>query len=303
MKEAQKLYDEAAKDITAKQYGTACPKLKAAQTIVPEHIRTAISLAECYDKLGEPATALETFEGAQALAQKQNNTDKLTEIDTKLAELRPRVPHLTIVVPKEIATLPGMSILRNRIPVAVGQWGKPVAVNPGTYQLEVTAVDKSPWSTSTKIQLGHDTTVEIKPPWNVAPEKTTDKPEKLAEPPQPTTPTGSPLRTLGIVRISLGAVGIGAGAILGGLAISKNDASKENGMCDARNVCNQMGLDLRNESLTFGNASTALIAVGGALAATGVILVAIGGKSKKDKETAETSILVGPTQLGVHGRW
>lgn len=301
-KEAQKLYQEAAKDMAAQQYGTACPKLEAAKKILPDHVRTAMSLAECYDKLGQPATALETFEAARVLADAQKNADKLAEIDSRLADLRPRVPHLTLVVPKDIASLPGFSVLRNRVPVPVAQWGKALAVNPGTYQIEATALDKAAWNTSAEIQLGHDSIIEIKPPWNGPKETPSDKPEKPAVPPA-TKPTNSPLRTIGIVGISLGAVGMGAGAILGGLAISKNNASKDPRHCDTRNVCDQVGLDLRNESLTLGNGSTAAWIVGGVLATSGVVLFAMGGKKKTSGDEAQTGLWLGPTSAGLHGRW
>lgn len=305
--EAQRLYQDAAKAMDARDYAQACAKLEVARKILPEHIRTAISLAECYDKLGAPATALKTFQEARALANAEKNTEKQTEIDTKMAALEPRVPHLTISVPKDIASLTGIWITCNSAPIPATQWGNAIAFNPGTYQIEVRAIDKAPWRTSAEVQIGKDSTVEIKPPWNTPPtapaaDQNVPRPEptiSIAEtPPAPS----SPLRTVGIVGISLGVVGMGAGAILGGMALSKNNAS-DDGHCKANNVCDQIGFDLRTEARSLGNGSTAALVVGGVLLAGGVVLVVVGGKNKESRDKGQTSVWMGPTSVGVRGRW
>jgi len=302
--EAQKLYQDAAKDMDAKEYARACPKLEAARKILPDHIRTAMSLAECYDKLGEPATAQEAFGFARALAHEQKNTDKLAEIDAKLVALKPRVPHLILSIPKEFSTLPGFAILRNGAPVPVAQWDKPISLNPGKYQIEVSAVDKKPWKTTVEIKAEKDTTLEIKPPWNDPPAIENSSGTSGTSPSgngsDSPNPPSSTLRAIGIAGISLGAVGVGIGAILGGVAVAKNSAS-DSGLCNASNVCNQEGFDLRTEARAYGNLSTTALVVGSVLLASGVVLVVVGGKNTSEKTQA--SLWVGPSSVGVRGMW
>ncbi len=297
MKEAQKLYQDAAKDMDTQDYARACPKLEAARKILPEHVRTAISLAECHDKLGEPATSLEAYNAARALAHTQKNTDKLAEIDAKLAALKPRVPHLTISVSKNVAMTPGLTISRNNVPVPVAQWGKSVALNPGKYQIEVTAVDKSPWKITQEINMGQNAAVQIKPPWSDDDDDDTGTAGAASN-----GKPGAPLRTVGVIGISVGAAGLGVGAILGAMALSKNNASND-GHCNARNICDQTGYDLRTSARSLGNGSTAMLVVGGVLATTGVVLFVVGGKNKSPSDNGQTSLWVGPTSVGVSGKW
>lgn len=297
MKEAQKLYQDAAKDMDTQDYARACPKLEAARKILPEHVRTAISLAECYDKLGEPATSLEAYNAARALAHTQKNTDKLAEIDTKLAALKPRVPHLTISVSKNVAMTPGLTISRNNVPVPVGQWGKSVALNPGKYQIEVTAVDKAPWNVTQEINMGQNATVQIKPPWSAEANDDTGTAGAVSN-----GKSVAPLRIAGIIGISVGVVGLGVGAFLGTQALTTNAASNM-GHCNDRNICDRVGYDLRLQARSLGNGSTAMLVVGGVLATTGVVLVVVGGKNKNPNDNGQTSLWLGPTSVGVAGNW
>ncbi|MBK9266171.1 MAG: tetratricopeptide repeat protein [Polyangiaceae bacterium] len=307
--EAQKLYQDAAKDMDQGQYRRACPKLDAAREIMPGHVRTAMTLAECYDKLGQPATALIVFEDARILASAEGKLDKVAEIDSKLATLASRVPRLTLAVSRNVAALSGFSIVRNGVPIPVTQWGEAVPVNPGTYHIKVTALDKAPWQTSAEIQIGQAVTIDITPPWSVPagpPPKTVENDKSSdprTNPAPPIVQRSSRLRTAGFVGIGIGVVGVGVGAILGGLAVSKNNDS-DDGHCKPNNVCDQIGFDLRTEARTMGNASTALFIVGGLATAGGVILVTASPSPGKGQEAkARAGLWIGPSGVGIRGQW
>ncbi|MBK9266720.1 MAG: hypothetical protein IPM54_43910 [Polyangiaceae bacterium] len=287
--EAAKLYQDAAKDMEKGQFSPACPKLEAARKILPEHVRTAMTLALCYEKIDKPADALELLEATKPLAVDQKSTDKVNEIEGRIKELKTRVPKLVVVVPDGIAATPGMSIARNGVPIVASKWGTELAVNPGSYEIEVTALNKEPWKTSATAKVGATERVEIAPPWQSEP---------ADAPVEPRTPM-SGLRIAGFAGIGLGAVGMGIGAVLGGLALSKNAESKD-GHCNASNVCDDVGKELRRDAITFGNGSTAAFVVGGVLATAGVVLVVMG----KPKEAgAQTSVWVGPSSVGLRGQW
>jgi hypothetical protein len=88
--------------------------------------------------------------------------------------------------------------------------------------------------------------------------------------------------------MGLGGAALVTGAIMGGLAISRNGQSNENG-CNATNdVCAEPGFTIRNQARSFGSASTGLIIAGGVLAGAGLVIVltAPSGHRKDDAPKA-----------------
>ena len=84
---------------------------------------------------------------------------------------------------------------------------------------------------------------------------------------------------LGVV----GVVGLGAGTVLGLMAKSKYDDSKEHCRPNDENLCNAQGVELRDDAMSLGTLSTVGFVVGGvALAGAGVLWIT----SADSKETA-----------------
>lgn len=110
----------------------------------------------------------------------------------------------------------------------------------------------------------------------------------------------------GFIGIGVGGAALVTGAVLGGLALSKNAASKEDGHCDATNACDPIGMELRLDAQKIGNASTATFIIGGVLAATGIILVATApapAQKSSHGSGVQTSLWLGPGTIAVRGRW
>lgn len=338
---AKKLYEEADVEATKRNYAAACPKLEKALEIWPNHVRTAITLAECHDHLGKLATALHDYEKAREVAVQQKQSDKVKEIDEKVAVLAPRVPRLQILVSNTLKEYPELTITCDGVAVPADQWGKHLyAVNPGKRQIEASAFNCNTWRTSVDAAAGEVVDVKVapkcgplgppapqeppvatptkpenppvsKPPLEPAPPKSAP-PEAEIKPPPESRPSvdGAPLRqeTSGVriagqVFLGLGAVSGIVGATLGGLAISKNSAS-DKGHCDAHNVCDDAGYDLRLEAQRFGNGSTAGFVVAGVLLGTGGILVAVApSKTSKKAPSVGANLWLGPTSIGLAGRW
>jgi len=314
-KAAQELYITAQKQTKAGQFELACPNLENARALLPHHLRTSISLAECYRAWDKPANAYELYQVVRKDAVEQGEIDKVKEIDSALKVLDPQIARITISLPASVHKFAKLAILRNSVPILEEQWNAAIPVNPGKIELVVTAQDQQPWSISFELKKGESKTVEIVPPWQLP----TDKPptvdtspppprvKKLISPMQtPPPPSSSPLRTAGFVGINVGVVGLGVGAILGGIAWSKNSASKEPGRCDANNVCaDPNDKQLRLDAISFGNGSTAAFVIGGVLLGGGIILVAASPKGKtNDRSSApQTSLFVGPSGVAVRGSW
>jgi hypothetical protein len=290
--EAQKLYEDGAKDMEADVYSRACPKFEAAWKILPEHIRTGVTLAECYDKWGKPASALGVLERVVPLAKARGDQAKLAEVEGAIADLNTRVPRLTIRVSETLATTPGFAITRNGTPLPAASWGTPVALDPGDYELEATAVNQLPWKTTVKLDVGDVKIVEITTGWRA--------PKGAGVPP----PGPNRLRTAGFVGVALGGVGLGAWGVLGGLAISKN--SEANGHCAPNNLCDETGFNRRKEAIALGHGATVGLIAGGVFLAAGVTLVVVSRPSKsaaKREAASSTNVWVSPSGVGIRTSW
>jgi hypothetical protein len=86
------------------------------------------------------------------------------------------------------------------------------------------------------------------------------------------TPSSSSLPTVGLVVGAFGLVGLGAGGVLGGLALDDKNKAR----CDASGTCDPGYL---GDARTLATGSTIAFIAGGALVATGAILILVAPKS------------------------
>jgi hypothetical protein len=296
---AKKLYGQGAADMERGAYDRACPQFAAALQLDPEHIRTAMTLGTCEQQWGKLAQALTRFEYARSLAKAQYAADKLAEIDWMIAYLMPKVPQMRIILPASMADVSGLQVTRNGAPVPTNEFGLFAPVDPGNYEIVMLVPNQSPSTQKLKIEAGQAMEVTLgttNPP--VLVERV--PPDQMAKNSKSTSerPIG---RSLGFTGIGLGGAGLVVGAILGGLAISKNNAS-DDGHCDAGDFCDAVGAQLRREAQGYGNGSTAAFIVGGAFLTAGIVLVAT-TPGAKDKAAASsgTKVYVGLNQVGIRG--
>src|SRR5262249_28260541 len=108
-----------------------------------------------------------------------------------------------------------------------------------------------------------------------------------------------PLRPVGLAAIGIGAAGFVAGAIAGGLAIKKHGDLAA--VCDPQGGCTgqQGAIDGYHLLTTLSDVG---IVVGGALAVTGVVVVATAPKTGAAK-SARVAPVVGPRFAGIAGRF
>ena len=277
---AQSLYDEGKRLMAASQWADACPKLEESQRLDPTPV-TEFYLADCYERAGRTASAWTTFLDLAATEHK-NGGAKSAERERvardRAGALEPRLSQLVIDVPAA-ARVAGLVVKRDGEIVREGQWGSPLAVDPGKHTVEASAPGKRPWTATEDVQSpGARTTVLV--------EALVDAPV-VAPGPSPALPavpppasggdagTSSPLKTVGLVVGGVGVAGLVAGGIFGALALSKN-ASANGGHCGGSlggaNQCDATGLSLRSDAVGFGNVSTIAFIAGGVLAAGGATL-------------------------------
>jgi hypothetical protein len=281
---AQSLYDEARKLTSSGQWTPACPKLEESQRLDPTPV-TEFYLADCYEHVGRTASAWTTFLDLAVTAHRSGGpkaADRERVAKSRASALEARLTKFVIDVPADVRAQ-GLVIKRDGEVVGEGQWGAPVAVDPGRHSVEASAPGKRAWTAQEDVQ-GSGRVVRLQvlaledvpaPPAAAASTGSTPGPAEAPAAPEETH--SSPLRVVGITTAGIGAVGLVVGTILGLQALSKNsDANSGHcgssaGFSDA-NACDSQGLGLRKDAVDAANLSTIGFAAGGALVVAGAVM-------------------------------
>jgi hypothetical protein len=287
---AETLFRDGKQLVAAGRYAEACPKFVESQRLSPS-TGTLLNVGDCYEHLGKLASAWGAFQDARNRARSSGDTDREKEAERRADILKPKLAMLEIVVPGATRAIPGLTIKKEGAPVGEGQWGSPLPTDVGNYTIEASAPGHKTWSSSIRIAAdGSSASV-----WVPALEKGDAQPFWTGQ------------RAAGIAVGSVGVVGVIVGSALGGLAVSKNSASKQDCSPADPNSCTPAGVALRQVAITTGNASTAAIVVGSALVTTGIVLFATGAPSKKTEltktEGARVEVLPGVGALALRGRF
>ncbi|MFT3772734.1 MAG: hypothetical protein QM820_45675 [Minicystis sp.] len=276
---AQALYDQATADMDAKSYVVACPRLEEVVRLAPDGLGARMTLGQCYEALGKLASAWSQYALIEVQAAKRGQAERSQRARDRAAALRPRLAVLVIEVPSAARAIPGLSVVRDGVPVGEPQWGVPMPVDTGAHEILVSAPGYKPWKKSIEVVADgaklSATVPALKP-----------DPLSAAGPAAAPAQGRTWYRSAGIPAMAVGAAGIGVGALLGGLAIAKNAESKRDNHCDAKDTCDATGLALRNLARGLGNGSTAAFVVGGLILASGVVLFATGQPAPAGKERA-----------------
>jgi hypothetical protein len=298
---AQALYDEAAKDVAAKDYAAACPKLEEATRLVPEGVGVRLALGACYEARGRLASALATYEIGEAVAARAHQAARQRYAHDRAATLKPKVAKLRVVVADDVRALPGLEIRRAGSIVGQAQWGLALPADKGPHTVVVTTGDGRRWEDSVEIAADGTTVdlrVELPAPKEPPPIPATPVVVVPASETEPATDSARPRRIAGIVVGSAGLAGLAVGGALGVTAIVKKNQSNSEG-CDPTNHCNAGGTDLRWASLRAGDWSTAML-VGGGVALAGGVALFVTARSPA-VPVASASVAFGPRGVVVRG--
>ena len=277
----------------------ACAKFDASQKLDPS-VGTLLFLGDCNEKQGKRATALDAFSRAAALAaETQDQRQKIA--DVRMAALNPQVSKLTVVV---VDPAPGLILRRNGVQVPEEAWGAAKPLDAGSYEVEATAPGRVSWSGKIEVVDGGKSFTLTVPTLEDA-----NKPAPLPPPPPPMPPpppeengiAGPAMTISGLALAGLGTVGIVVGSVFGVLAKNSNDESLEPQNC-VENLCNQTGLDLRDEAKSRATVSTATFIVGGVLLAGGLTLFFLAPSDDEGGEDGGDVALdatFGPSQTGL----
>lgn len=287
---AEALFTEGRKLLAASHFAEACPKFAESQRLDPA-IGTQLNLGDCYEKTGRTASAWAVFRDAATEARRVGDARRGSVASERETALALHLVRLTIVVPRASET-PGLELKRDGVVIDRAAWGAPTPMDPGWHAVEATAPGKRRWTLPVTIDAAAEasatsTSITVPPL------------EDLATPPDLATP-GRTQRIAGVIAAGTGAASLGVSAIFTGLAVANNHASRLH--CRG-NLCDRLGVDLRDAALGDATASTVTFVVGLAAIAGGATLwLTAPTHAKKRPSTGivlEASPVLGTEQLGV----
>jgi hypothetical protein len=286
---AEALFQDARRLMTAKKYDEACPKFEESQRLAPK-LGTLLNLATCHDKQGKTGSAWGEYTKAISLAKESGETERVDYARQALEALEPRLTKLVVEVPEPVT---GIEVLIDDRAIGKAAWRTPIPLDPGKHEVIARAPGYATWSESITVEAGPATQTVRVPPLAATGDAfaTIDDDE------------GGGLSGMSIAGIVVGLVGvgaIGAGSYFGVETLNKQSDSEDH--CDGT-LCDQEGVDLREDGQTSATVSTVLFAVGLAAVGTGVTLLILGASDSDDE--AEATIRIHPLigGLGVEGRW
>lgn len=246
--------------------------------------------ARCERKLGMLLEARATYEHLIAEVLPPNNPKPFLEAQEvakeELEKLRPRIPIVKIVVKGVEPRSAKVTVDGHAVSVIEGNMTE---VNPGNHRIEASVAGANPFVRYFGISEGGTKTIEL------ALSKGASTPSLQ---PQIEEPVSKGSLVPGGVLLGAGGAGLAVGAVTGILAF--NTVSEYRQRCEA-NHCLPADAEKGDSAKLLGNISTAAFVAGGALAATGVVLLLVrpGGGSTEQAATVRAEL--GPGSLRLVG--
>jgi hypothetical protein len=147
---AEALFKEGRAFMAAGDPVAACDRFERSQRLEPR-VGTLANLAECRRLQGQLAASWEAWIAAEALA-KQSGDQRQADARAQADALQPLLAQFTIRLPGEPP--PGLTITRNGQPIAEAAWNVELPLDPGTYEIRVTAPGFKPWTTRVVLATG-----------------------------------------------------------------------------------------------------------------------------------------------------
>lgn len=265
---ATALFDDAVALMDAGRYAEACPKLVKSQEIAPSG-GTLLALGECYERTGRTASAWLAFREAAARASNAGKKEAEAAALDRAARIATGLSRLTIHV-NEAATMQGVEIRRDGVPLKPAEIGAAAPLDPGTHVVEAIAPGHRSWSARVVLASSGNVEVTVPPLDLVAPGQEDSPPPSPLPPPEA---PGGTQRTVAALVAGGGLAMLGAGTVFGTMAGSTNaDALSQCNTQVEPARCTQRGLDLTDEARTQALLATIFLVTGGAAVATGAVL-------------------------------
>ena len=289
-KRALALYDEAKTLASAGDWASACPRLEESKKLVAD-MKTVYRLAECYERIGKPASAWRNYREAAIAATKAGETAKARAALDRAAQLEPKLPKLNVTSQAG----PTAELRIDDVVIPPPWTDAPFPIDPGEHVVTVTAAEKKPFRASLTVPDDTSTSTLAVPALEDDVKVVAPKPADDVAP--IAAPRTSPMRTVGLVMIGGGIVVTGIGGFLALKARSKYHDADDH--CPAAG-CDDVGFSETADARSLGNVATVLVGAGLAIGVTGVVLWATAPTSSDTTtKTATTSMKIGVTPTGL----
>jgi hypothetical protein len=245
-----------------------------------------LNLALCHEREGRLASSWSEFTEAGRIARRDGRADREAEAASHVSVLEPRLSRLMIVVPPA-AQVSGLRIERNGREVGQGAWSTPIPVDGGEHVVRATAPGHEPFTVKVAVGSESDTrTIEVV----LLAIAVVVAPPRAAPPDQPPPAkwvTPKRMRWTGIGAAGLGVLSLAAGGWALASALDLNEQSDP--YCTG-NMCDDVGLQKRDEAVSRGNLATIFGVSGAVLVGAGAALYYFGRRADAPKpEVATTS--------------
>jgi hypothetical protein len=210
--QAEEFFNEGLKQMSVGRFAEACTAFERSQSIEAS-IGTLMNLANCREKNGQLATAMQLFSDSAEQLRGATDPDSaaLRKVSTdRAAALKPRVSRLTLRIaadqPDGFELRVGDTVIPN------AEWNQSQPLDGGTHQVSAAAPGHQPWSESVTVANEGDNR-ELGVPLLV-PQVDTGAQLEVPRRPLPAPPPPSGPSQILPISLGVGALVFGAGAIV-----------------------------------------------------------------------------------------
>ena len=150
-REAQVLLDSAVELMQANQFPPACRKLELVLQKLPQATGARLELARCYRGEGRMASAWRQYVQVENLARIAGQKARIAEATKNATELARIVGKLQLDVPKDVASIVGITITLDGQVQEPSSWGIPMPLDAMEHEIVATAPGLEPWTKRVRI--------------------------------------------------------------------------------------------------------------------------------------------------------
>jgi hypothetical protein len=266
--------------MAAGSYDIACARFRDSDKLDPA-VGTRFNLADCEEKRGRLATAWSLFRGV--LSELAQDDDRKPIAEERVANLKPRLPIVTMVPPPDAA--PGLRVRIDGVEIGEASFGVPLPMDPGPHDLSLLPADGTERRTTFVLSEGEHSEL----PLLIDASQASSAPDAAtSEAPADSSAWWQKRRHWGLLAGGAGVAGVAVGAVAGIVTLSKKSTADDN-CSESRRTCNQVGVDANESGRTYGLVSGVGFGIGVVGLAAGAYLLLTGSSSETGAEAAAHS--------------
>jgi Flp pilus assembly protein TadD/opacity protein-like surface antigen len=154
---ARVLFEEGRRLAGGGQFALACEKFEEARTLYSS-AGVLANLADCYEKIGRPASAWTAFGEAAAIATRAGRADDAAAAKRRQGLLESRLGRLTI---QASHLVDGLTVKLDGGDVSRDTWGTAIPVDPGIHEIRAQAPGYEPWTASLNAAQGQPVSADV----------------------------------------------------------------------------------------------------------------------------------------------